>query len=126
MKLKGIRRSGGGRKSALATIKGLDEAFLKVIANYTASSLMDEQLKWTNLTRGEIAQLLQEEGIMVSVTVVDQLLKKHNYRQRKAQKRRATGEHPKRNQQFEKIEQLKKSDLEASNPVLSMDTQKKN
>ncbi len=31
---------------------------------------------------------------MVSVTVVDQLLKKHNYRQRKAQKRMATGEHP--------------------------------
>ena len=126
MNLKGIRRSGGGRKSALATIKGLDEAFLKVIANYTAGSPMDEQLKWTNLTRIEITQLLQEEGITVSVTVVDQLLEKHNYRQRKAQKRRATGEHPKRNQQFEKIEQLKKSYLESGNPVLSMDTKKKN
>ena len=126
MSLKGIRRSGGGRKSTLATLKGLDEAFLKVIGNYTAGSPMDEQLKWTNLTRIEIAQLLQEEGIRVSVTVVDQLLEKHNYRQRKAQKRRATGEHPKRNQQFEKIEQLKKSYLESGNPVLSMDTKKKN
>lgn len=67
---------------------------------------------------------IQEEEIMVSVTVVDQLLKKHNYRQRKAQKRRSTGEHPKRNQQFEKIEQLKKSYLESGNPVLSMDTKK--
>ncbi len=126
MNLKGIRRRGGGSKSAFEKIKGLDEAFLKVIARYTAGSPMDEQVKWTNLTRVEIAQLLKEEGIMVSVTVVDQLLEKHNYRQRKAQKRRATGEHPQRNQQFEKIEQLKKSYLEAGNPVLSMDTKKNN
>ena len=126
MNLKGVRRRGGGRKSALSTIKGLDEAFIRVIANHTAGSPMDEQLKWTNLTRVKIAQLLQKEGISISVTVVDQLLKKHNYRQRKAQKRRATGEHPQRNQQFEKIERLKKSYLESSNPILSMDTKKKN
>lgn len=126
MNLKGVRRSGGGRKPALSTIKGLDEALIRVIANYTAGSPMDEQIKWTNLTRVEIAQLLKEEGISISVTVVDQLLEKHNYRQRKAQKRRATGEHPQRNQQFEKIERLKTSYLEASNPVLSMDTKKKN
>ncbi len=126
MNLKGVRRRGGGRKSPLSTIKGLDEAFIRVIANHTAGSPMDEQLKWTNLTRVEIAQLLQKEGISISVTVVDQLLKKHNYRQRKAQKRRATGEHPQRNQQFEKIERLKKSYLESSNPILSMDTKKKN
>jgi hypothetical protein len=126
MNLKGIRRGGGGRKSAFEKIAGLDEAFCRVIAQYTAGSPMDEQLKWTNLTRVEIAQLLKEEGIMVSVTVVDQLLEKHNYRQRKAQKRRATGEHPQRNSQFEQIEQLKQSYLEAENPVLSMDTKKKN
>lgn len=126
MILKGIRRSGGGRKSALATIKELDETFLKVIANHTAGSPMNEQVKWTNLTRVEIAQLLKEEGISVSVTVIDQLLKKHNYHKGKAQKRKATGEHPQRNQQFENIEQLKKSYLESSNPILSMDTKKKN
>lgn len=94
MKIEGIRRSGGGRKSAFETIKGLDEAFVRVIAQHTAGSPMNEQIKWTNLTRTEIAQLLQEEGITVSVTVVDQLLEKHNYRQRKAPKRIATGKHP--------------------------------
>ena len=126
MNLKGIRRRGGGRKSAFETIKGLDEAFLRVIGQYTAGSPMDEQIKWTNLTRVEIAQLLKQEGITVSVTVVDQLLEKHNYRQRQAQKRIATGKHPQRNQQFEKIERLKQSYLEVGNPVLSMDTKKKN
>ncbi len=126
MNLKGIRRPGGGRKSAVEKIKGLDEAFMRVIAQYTAGSPMDEQLKWTNLTRQEIVQLLRQEGITVSVTVVAQLLEKHNYRQRKAQKRMATGEHPQRNQQFENIGQLKQTYLEAGNPVLSMDTKKKN
>ena len=126
MSMSEIRRSGGGRKSVFETIEGLDAAFLKVIAQHTAGSPMDEQVKWTNLNRQEIAQLLKGEGIAVSVTVVDQLLVKYNYRQRKAQKRLATGEHPQRNEQFENIQQLKVSYQEVGNPVLSMDTKKKN
>ena len=120
----GIRRAGGGRKSAFETIEGLDAAFLRVIAQHTAGSPMDETVKWTNLTRQEIAELLQSEGIEVSVTVVDQLLEKHHYRKRKAQKRLATGTHPQRNEQFENIERLKAAYQAAGNPVLSMDTKK--
>jgi hypothetical protein len=52
MKRKGIRRSGGGRKSAFEKIKGLDEAFCRVIAQYTAGSPMDEQLKQSYLEVG--------------------------------------------------------------------------
>lgn len=126
MSMSEIRRSGGGRKSVFETIEGLDAAFLKVIAQHTAGSPMDEQVKWTNLNRQEIAQLLKGEGIAVSVTVVDQLLGKYNYRTRIAQKRLATGEHPQRNEQFENIQQLKVSYQEVGNPVLSMDTKKKN
>jgi hypothetical protein len=120
-----VRRPGGGRKAALATIAGLDEAFLRVIAKHTAGSPMDETIKWTNLTRQEITRLLRTEGISVSVTVVDQLLKKHNYRKRKAQKRWATGAHPQRNEQFENIDRLKSTYQAVGNPVLSMDTKKK-
>lgn len=121
-----VRRKGGGRKAALATISGLDEAFLNVIAKYTAGSPMDETVKWTNLTRQEIAQLLSGAGMSVSVTVVDQLLENHNYRKRKAQKRLATGAHPQRNEQFENIDQLKTQYQAVGNPVLSMDTKKEN
>lgn len=121
-----VRRAGGGRKAALATIAGLDEAFLSVLAQHTAGSPMDETIKWTKLTRQEIARLLRAEGISVSVTVVDQLLKKHNYRKRKAQKRLATGNHPQRNEQFENIEQIKANYQAVGNPVLSMDTKKEN
>jgi hypothetical protein len=122
----GIRQAGGGRKSAFETIEGLDAGFLRVIAQHTAGSPMDETVKWTNLTRQEIAELLKSEGIEVSVTVVDQLLEKHHYRKRKAQKRLASGTHPQRNEQFENIERLKQAYQAAGNPVLSMDTKKEN
>lgn len=122
-----IRRPGGGRKAALATIDGLDEAFLRVIADHTAGSPMDDSVKWTHLTRGEIAQLLQrQENITVSVTVIDQLLAKHHYRRRQAQKTRVTGRHPQRNAQFENINRVKQQYQAAGNPVLSMDTKKEN
>lgn len=126
LKTSRIRQPGGGRPKAVESIEGLDEAFLRVIAQHTAGSPIDETVKWTNLTRREIAQLLQQEGIQVSVTVVDQLLERHNYRQRKAQKRLATGTDPQRNEQFENIERLKQTYQEAGNPVLSMDTKKEN
>jgi Rhodopirellula transposase DDE domain len=122
----GIRQPGGGRKSAFATIAGLDEAFLRVLERHTAGSPMDETLKWTNLKRHEIAALLKEEGIEVSVTVVDQLLEKHNFRKRKAVKTLATGESEHRNEQFETIERLKQTYQAAGNPVMSMDTKKEN
>ncbi len=121
-----VRRTGGGRKAALVTMAGLDASFLSVIGKHTAGSPMDETIKWTNLTRQEIASWLRAEGLSVSVTVVDQLLEKHNYRKRKAQKRLATGAHPQRNEQFENIEQIKANYQAVGNPVLSMDTKKEN
>ena len=126
MSMSRIRRPGGGRKSALETIEGLDAAFLRVLVEHTAGSPMDETVKWTNLTRQEIAELLLLEGIEVSVTVVDQLLERHHYRKRKAQKRLSTGTHPQRNEQFENIGRLIKLYQAAGNPVVSMDTKKKN
>ena len=122
-----IRRRGGGRKSAFEVIEGLDAAFLKVMEHHTAGSPVDETVKWTNLSRPKIAELLKAEQITVSVTVVDQLLKKHHYRRRRARKTLATGaSHPQRNEQFENIDVLRKQYTEVGNPVMSMDTKKEN
>lgn len=121
-----IRQVGGGRKSAFESIAGLDEAFLRVLLQHTAGSPTDETVKWTNLKRYEIVTLLKDEGIEVSVTVVDQLLEKHNFRKRKAVKTLATGESEDRNEQFERIEQLKDTYQAAGNPIMSMDTKKEN
>ncbi len=121
-----IRQPGGGRKSAFETIAGLDQVFLRVLQQHTAGSPMNERVKWTNLKRHQIAKLLKCEGIEVSVTVVDQLLGKHHYRQRKAVKTLATGKNEHRNEQFETIERLKQSYQATNNPVMSMDTKKEN
>jgi hypothetical protein len=86
---------------------------------------MDETVKWTHLKGHEIARLLGHEGIEVSVTVVDQLLKKHNFPKPKAVKTLATGETQHRNQQFEAMDQLQQSDQGPGNPVMSMDTKKR-
>jgi hypothetical protein len=83
-------------------------------------------VKWTHLKRHEIVMLLKDEGIEVSVTVVDQLLEQHNFRKRKAVKTLATGESEHRNEQFETIERLKGSYHATGNSIMSMDTEKEN
>lgn len=121
-----IRQPGGGRKRSLDTIEGLSDAFLRVIEAHTAGSPMDESIKWTHLSRHRIAELLlEQESISVSVTVVDQLLKQHDFRRRKAVKTKATGEHPQRNAQFETIQQLVDDYQQAGNPAMSVDTKKR-
>lgn len=121
----GIRQSGGGRKASLKTVPELEATFLKVLCDHTAGSPMDETIKWTNLTRREIIAGLKKEGLTVSATVVRQLLVKHNYRRRKAQKREATGTTEHRDEQFQRIAELKTEYLAGPNPVISMDTKKK-
>ena len=120
-----IRQPGGGRKSAFETIPDLDTIFLRVLAEHTAGSPMDETIKWTHLTRQEIATLLADAGVAVSVTVVDQLLEKHHFRKRKAVKTVATGAHDQRDAQFENSARLKADYHAAGNPILSMDVKKK-
>lgn len=86
---------------------------------------MRQEVRWTDLNYEQIAGHLAEAGTPVSVPVVKQLLKKHGYVSRKAQKSRAMGSHPDRNQQFENITRLKQEYLDSDNPIVSMDTKKK-
>jgi hypothetical protein len=86
---------------------------------------MRQEVRWTDLTYEQIAEHLAEAGTPVSVPVVKQLLRKHGYVTRKAQKSEAMGEHPDRNQQFETIARLQREYRESDDPILSMDTKKK-
>ena len=82
-----IRQPGGGRKAYEQTIPGIDEAFLDVLKDHIAGDPLDEQVRWTHLTQHEIRERLAERHqIVVSTTVVGQLLVKHNFRRRQAQK----------------------------------------
>lgn len=120
-----IRLPGGGRKRIVDTRPEIHGAFFEVLRDYTAGSPMDEQIKWTNLTRAEIAEGLAERGHSVSAAVAGQLLARHGYRRRRAQKRIAGGRADKRNEQFLNIDRLVGEYRGAGNPVMSMDTKKK-
>lgn len=86
---------------------------------------MRAEVKWTNLSRREIALQLEALGTPVCKDVVSQLLHKAGYRRRKPHKNQTMGEHVERNAQFEKIAQLKKEHLGSGKPVISIDTKKK-
>jgi len=98
---------------------------LRAVKDYTAGDPMRPDVTWTNLTLDQIAERLAEAGTPVSVTVVKQLLRKHRYLKRKARKSLSMGQHADRNRQFEKIARLKREYLESDNPILSIDTKKK-
>jgi len=84
------------------------------------------EVRWTNLSRRQIAARITELGTPVSRHVVSQLLRKHRYRRRKALKKKTMGpRHPDRNAQFENIARLKAEYLKAGLPVVSIDTKKK-
>jgi hypothetical protein len=123
---KRIRKAGGGRKRYDETYPEIDEQFLEVLKYDTAGDPMDETVRWTNLRPWEIAQRLAGRSeIKVSRTVVKKLLKKHNYRRRKALKKQTMKNVPNRNEQFENIAR-KIAEYEATgNPIMSMDTKKK-
>lgn len=78
----------GGRKGYEEQYPDIDEKFLDILTNHTAGDPMDERIVWTDLYPWQIAKLLEEKHeIAVSKTVIGKLLKKHNYRRRKAQKK---------------------------------------
>ncbi len=114
-----VRQPDSGRRSYKETWgPSLDEQFLDVLRHYTAGDPMDEKVRWTNLTLGEMVAALREaHHIRVSPWVVRKLLKKHSYRRRKAQKKTTMKDEIKhRNAQFENITQLK-ADYEAASGV---------
>jgi hypothetical protein len=100
--------------------------FHKVLADHTAGDPMRLEVKWTNLSRRQIAKRLGDLGTLVSRDVVSHLPRTHGYRRRKALNKKTMGpRHPNRNAQFENIARLKKKYLKAGLPVISIDTKKK-
>lgn len=120
-----IRKKGGGRKTSLESIPDIDVSFLEVIFFYTAGDPMDEKVRWTHLTHQQIADKLKEKGINVSRKIAKQLFKKHGYVKRKAQKVIGIGTCKYRNEQFEIIAKLRAEYQAAGNPIISVDTKKK-
>ena len=120
-----IRKPGGGRKSKLEKYENINEIFLEILQKHTAGDPMDEKVKWTNLKRREISELMRKKGIKISRNLVRKLLKKHGYVRRKALRKNSTGEHKDRDSQFRKIARLRKEYDNSNNPIISIDAKKK-
>jgi len=107
------------------SVATLEENFCTLLAEFTAGDPMREGVLWTNLSRREISRRLAAMGTPASRYVVRKLLKKYGLGQRKACKKKSMGAHPDRNAQFENIGQFKAEYLARGEPVISIDTKKK-
>lgn len=104
----------------------LTKAFLDVLNSYTAGDPMDANVRWTHLHPREICQLmLEKHQVNTSKTVVKKLLNQHRFRRRKAQKKVTMGSNVNRDAQFKKIAELRAQYEVEGNPIVSVDTKKK-
>jgi len=115
----------GGRKKASIACMELAENLREIVRDHTAGDPMQEEVVWTYLSPPEIAEQLAARGTPVCADTVRNLLDELGFVQRKAQKRLAMGATPFRNEQFGKIARLKAKYLDSDNPIVSMDTKKK-
>lgn len=87
---------------------------------------MNEEVRWTHLYPKEIVESIGTvHNIKTSRPVVKKLLKEHGFRRRKAQKKVTMGCVPNRNEQFENIARLRAEYEAVGNPIMSVDTKKK-
>jgi hypothetical protein len=119
------RHKGGGRKRILEKHPELNEQFERVLAEDTAGSPMNEEIRWTNLTPNQIAEELSRAEQSVSAYTVKQLFKKNKFRKRKARKSQSLETCLFRDEQFKNIASLRKEFFAAGLPVISIDTKKK-
>src|SRR5271166_5295423 len=103
----------------------LVDNFQAVLQERTAGSPVAEELVWTDLTATDLAAQLTAAGTPVSVHIVEQLLAAHAFHRRKAQKTLALDEHHDRDAQFQNLARLKAEYLDSADPLLSIDTKKR-
>jgi hypothetical protein len=120
-----IRRPGGGRKPTTESRPDLLSSFHAVLEDHTGGDPMREEVIWTDLTPREIGEALMEKDLYVSQQVIRQLLDDEGYRRRQIQKYLDMGGHEDRDAQFQNIARIKKDYLDSPNPILSIDTKKK-
>lgn len=82
-------------------------------------------LRWTSKSAEKLAEELRSQRHKTSATMVAKLLKGLNYSLQGNKKTKEGSSHPDRNAQFEHINKRAETELAASNPVISVDTKKK-
>ena len=118
------RRPGGGRKKATEKDPTLLPD-LKALVESTTRGDPESPLLWTARSQRNIVAALKEQGHRANMKLVSRLLKQLGYSLQANRKRLEGAQHPDRNAQFEHINETIRRQLEANEPVISVDTKKK-
>ena len=86
---------------------------------------MREGVLWTNLSLRELSRRLLVMGTPASRRTIRRVLRKLKLGRRTARKKKTMGHHPDRNAQFEVIAKVRQEYQAAGDPVISIDTKKK-
>jgi transposase len=119
-----VRRRGGGRKSLVSASPQL-LTDLESLVDPDARGDPMSALRWTCKSLRRLARELRERGHKISHTVVGELLKQLNFSLQANSKTREGADCPDRDAQFGHINASVKSALAENQPVISVDTKKK-
>ena len=120
----GIRRPGAGRKLVVETDPGLWDA-LDALVDPMTRGHPETPLRWTCKSTRRLAEELGRQGHPVSDRTVACLLHAAGYSLQANRKTREGKNHPDRNAQFEHINEQVQRVQKRGQPVVSIDTKKK-
>ena len=119
-----IRKVGGGRKSSVKKDKKLRVALENLVEPTTLGD-PESPLRWTCKSLRQLESELHSQGFSASHTSVGNLLKEMGYSLQGNQKTLEGSKHPDRNAQFEFINSRTEKAMRDGQPVISVDTKKK-
>lgn len=119
-----IRRPGAGRKKLVEHDPGVRKALERLVEPVTRGD-PELPLRWTCKSLMQLARELNGQGHTISHVSVGALLKELGYSLQGNRKTLEGGDHPDRNAQFEYINGKVEAALSAEQPVISVDTKKK-
>lgn len=118
------RAEGGGDKPAIDKQPGLLEALDELVWPETRGHPMSP-LRWTLSSTYDLARQLTAQGFKVSAELVRRLLHEMGYSLQAPAKQEEGASHPDRDAQFEYLNGIVAARLAVGEPVISVDTKKK-
>jgi hypothetical protein len=119
-----VRKAGGGRRSLTVEDPTLSKD-LEGLLEDGARGDPESLLRWTSKSVRQLAAALREMGHEVHYTTVAKLMRLLGYSLQANVKTREGASHPDRDAQFQHINAVAKAAVAAGQPVISVDTKKK-
>ena len=120
----GLRKKGGGRKRLTESDPGLSGALEQLVEPLSRGDPMSA-LRWTCKSTTHLSAELTRQGHPISPWSVGALLRASGYSLQSNRKTKEGGSHPDRNAQFEHINATVERFQHRGQPVISVDTKKK-